>query len=242
MYLVRTCVCWWIFSIILALRAAEALAHEEVVILVGRSAAGEIKLDLDFAQPIELPASVFPGISGHATGEVALHSTILDDATNDFFQLSNAADFRFILVAKDSGVEVWNDTGSGYMGIGETFYVGAFPFDTHPVWNIVNGTQGNVYWLTLKLRDLNGVYPDSAPFALSFTPSPPPPKVSITQVDPQHATLSWTTNAANWTLQSAISLTTNWESVTNIPATAGADFSLTITLDRPQQFFRLHRE
>lgn len=47
--------------------------------------------------------------------------------------------------------------------------MGVSPFDTHPVWNLVKGTPGNAYSLTLKFRDLDGVYPDSAPFVVSFT-------------------------------------------------------------------------
>src|SRR5450631_3565155 len=94
-----------LLGLTLALSAAAglspALAHEETVILVGRSAAEELAVDSDFDQPVELPASIFPGISGYATGELGIHSTVFDDPTNDFFQLSLFADFRFILLAKD---------------------------------------------------------------------------------------------------------------------------------------------
>ncbi len=152
--------------------AVSALAHEETVITVGRSAAGALIVDSDFAQPVALPVSIFPGITGFATGEIGVHSTILNDPTNDFFQLSTAADFRLILLAKDPGMEIWNDTGTSYMATNEIFYVGVSPFDTHPIWNLVNGTPGNAYALTLKLRDLNGVYADSDPFTVSFTAEP----------------------------------------------------------------------
>ena len=225
-----------------ALGVSLSWAHEEQVILVGRDAAGQLKVDLDFPQPVELPASIFSGISGYATGELALHSTILDEPDEDFFQLSTAADFRFILVAKNPGVEVWNDTGSGYMGINEAFFIGPSPFDTHPIWNIPGGVVGNVYSLTLKLRDLNSIYPDSAPFVLNFTPSPPPPKIHFTLVDSLHATVSWTTNAIDWELQSAASPTAmNWNPITNVPDIGGANFSLSITTAETQQFFRLHK-
>jgi hypothetical protein len=183
---------------VVALGVSQTSAEEEI--LVGRSAAGQLKVDVGFTQPLGLAASIFPGISGYATGELGIHSTILDDQTNDFFQLSTAADFRFILLAKDPGAEVWNDRGSGYMGIRELFFVGQAPFDTHPIWNIVNGTPGNVYSLTLKLHDLNGVYSDSAPFILSFTPlqvlsGSGPYRINIMTVDLLHATLAWSTNA-----------------------------------------------
>ncbi len=57
--------------------AASAAAHEETVITVGRSTAGDLIVDSDFAQPVELPVSIFPGISGFATGEIGVYSTIM---------------------------------------------------------------------------------------------------------------------------------------------------------------------
>jgi hypothetical protein len=227
---------------VIVMGMAQLEAHEETVILVGSNIAGELLVDCDFPQPVELPASVFPGISGYATGEMGIHSTILDDPTNDFFQLSTAADFRFILLAKDPGMEVWNDTGSGYMGTNETFFIGPSPFDTHPIWNIVNGTPGNTYSLTLKLRDLNGVYPDSAPFVLSFTPKQILYPLDIKQIDSLHAAVSWTTNAVGWELQSSVSLAAGWSTVTNDYDIAGTNFSLSITTIETQQFYRLHMQ
>jgi hypothetical protein len=216
---------------------------EEVEIQVGRSAARELRVASDFTQPVELPVSIFPGIPGYATGEVAFHSTILDDPTNDLFQLSTAADLRFVLLAKDPGMEVWNDTGSGYMATNETYFIGVFPFDNHPIWNIVNGTPGNTYSLSLKLRDVNGVYSDSAPFVLSFTPVPDRSWINIEPADPLHATLSWPTNAIGWELQSAASLTaTNWTPIRDDPGIAGTNFALSISTAAAQQFFRLHKQ
>ena len=236
----RTLVCLLVTACVASI-ASRARAEDEVI--TGRSAAGELKVDIGFTQPLELPASVFPGITGYATGEVGFHSTILDDVTNDFYQLSSAADFRFILVAKDSGMEVWNDTGSGYMGIGETFFIGPPPFDTHPVWNIVTGTPGGVYSLTLKLHDVNGVYADSAPFALSFTPLVVSYVLHISQTDPLHAVLFWPTNAVNWALESAASVGgTNWISITNAPVISGTNYVLNVDLAASQQFYRLHKQ
>jgi hypothetical protein len=219
----------------------QVLAHEEKEIVVGRNAAGEIKVEMEFSQPVELEESVFPGISGHATGELAFHSTLLDSPTNDFFQLSTAADFRFVLLAKDPGMEVWNDTGSGFMGIGESFYIGPSPFDSHPVWNLVTGIRGNSYSLTMKLHDLNGIYPDSTPFTLSFA-LPDSFEIKIAPIDDQHALLSWPTNAEAWELQSTETVTaTNWTAVTNPPSIVGTNFSLSIPSAGVRQFFRLHR-
>src|SRR5689334_5111755 len=213
----------------IALMVWPARAEEEII--VGRSAAGQIKVDVGFTPPLELPVSVFPGISGYATGELGVHSILLDDPGHDFFQLSTAADFRFLLLAKDPGMEVWNDTGSGYMGVGETFFIGPAPFDTHPIWNLVTWLPARPYSLTLMVRDLNGVYSDSAPFVLSFTPVPAagPYSIGISLDDPQQATLLWTTNAVGWELESAAAVeTTDWVGITNVPVIAGANFSLSI--------------
>lgn len=217
-------------------------AHEEQVLLVGRTGAGELHVHMDFNQPVELPESIFPGISGYAFGELAFHSTILDEPAEDLFQLSTAADFQLILIAKDAGMEVWNDTGSGYMGTNQTYYIGPAPFDNHPLWNIANGTPGNTYSLTLKLRDVNNVYPESDPFVLSFTPIQLVQRIVIQQVDSQHVALLWPSNAVNWELQTSVSITaTNWVTVTNVPASVGTNHSVTINTTGQQQFFRLHK-
>jgi hypothetical protein len=220
----------------------QAAAHDEEEIIVGRSAAGQIKVDEDFTQPFHVPLSVFPGIPGYASGEIAFHSTILDEPTNDFFRFSGGGDFRFVLLAKDPGIEIWG--GLSYMAIGESYFMGPDAFDVHPVWNIVSGTPGNMYSLTVRLYDTNGVYSDSEPLVLTFTPEAPdgPFEIHITLDDPLHVTLLWSTNAFAWQPQSAVSLlTTNWDTITNTPGTVGTNFSLTLPTTGTQQFFRLLR-
>jgi hypothetical protein len=176
------------------------------------------------------------------TGEIGIHSAPIDEPEEDFFQLSPAADLRFILVAKDPGMEVWDDHGSGFMGVGDSFFVGEAPFDTHPVWNLLNSTPDAIYTLTLKLHDLNGVYPDSEPFTLNFTQFQPY-RIFLSQTSPRQVTLSWPTNATDWALETASSMTsTNWAVVTNAPGISGANFALDFDTAAPQQFFRLHRQ
>jgi hypothetical protein len=240
---------WIIGSVIVAFISANGtqVAAAEEDVLVGHSAAGQIKADVQFTPPLPLPVSVYPGISGYATGDMGFHSTILDDPTNDFFILSPAGDFRFVLLAKDPGMEVWNDTGSGYLQIGEQFYVGPAPFDTHPVWNITTGTPGNTYSLTLQFIDLNNIYTNSDPVVLSFTPEvtpgPGPYEINLLPQDSQHVTLLWATNAVGWSLESTTSLVNpSWNTITNTPAIDGTNYSLSISTDAAQEFFRLHRQ
>ena len=234
----------WLTAVLVFFLAAPAVAHEETEMIVGQTAGGQLTIGMDFQQPIELDRSIFAGIFGYATGEVAFHSTILDDTNSDSFQLSTSADLRFILVAKDPGMEVIIYTNShfAFLDVGASYYIGVPPFDTHPIWNLANGTPGNVYSLTLKIRDVNGVYPDSAPFTLSFTPAPVY-ELQIKRENSGQATLSWPTNAADdWTLESATAVSAlNWVSVSNAPAIAGTNFSVTIPTDGAQQFFRLRK-
>jgi hypothetical protein len=195
--------CRNVTSLLVATIALPAWADENEF-HVGRSAAGQLKPEIGFAQPLELEPSIIPGITGYATGLVGLHSTELDDPDDDFFKLSTECNLRLVLLAKDAGMEVWNDTGSGFLAIGASFYVGVPPFDTHPIWNLVTNSPGIAYSLTLKLHDVNGVHQDSEPFNLSFTAMLPATcEIDIIQIDSDHATLSWPTNASHWTLESA---------------------------------------
>jgi hypothetical protein len=230
--------------LVVALGAAVVLrVSAEDEMLVGRTAAGQLKIEIGFAQPLPLSASVYPGITGYATGDVGLHSTIFDDPTNDFFQLSTSADFRFILLAKDPGMEVWNDTGSGYMEVGESFYIGPSPFDTHPIWNLVGGSPGTAYSLTLKLHDLNGVYADSEPVVLRFTQAVTRVALALRQTVSNVVTLSWSTNAAGWSLESAEAVTpVAWGPVTNGVSIVGTNFSLNLNMAGAQQYFRLRKQ
>lgn len=215
-------------------------AHEEQVISVGQNAGGSLVIDSDFPQPVELPASIFPGINGYATGELAFHSTILDEPDLDFFQLVSTANFKFVLLAKDSGIEIWNDTGSAFMNVNETFSIGAAPFDSHPIWNIVSSVPGAVYSVTLKLQDLNGVYADSDAFVISFTPGVDRPKLDLALIGPQQIALSWPTNDFPWELRSATTVNAvNWAVVTNAPAVVSSNYVVTLPATQTQQFFRL---
>jgi len=203
--------------------------------VISRSAAGQLQVGIDFAQPSRLPVSVFPGMPGYATGEMGLHSAAFDEPTNDLFQLSPEADCRLILVAKDPGIEVWNDHGSAFMEVGEEFYIGTAPFDTHPLWNIVHGQPGDSYSLTLKVRDLKGVYADSAPFVLSFTPDPP--VLNLTAAAPGFLTLSWTPDTSGFVLQ--VSPTLSPAAWTNAPS--GAANPVTLPMSAATGFYRVSR-
>lgn len=219
------------------------LAHEEQVISVGQNSLGSLVVDADFPQPVHLPVSIFPGITGYATGELAFHSTILDEPELDFFQLSTLANFRFVLVAKAAGVEVWNDTGSGFMNVNDTYALGPAPFDSHPIWNIVNGVMGQSYSLTMKLQDVNQIYADSAAFTITFTPEVEPPTLNLERINSQQVAISWPTNYVDWVLEKTDSLTVGtWTPVTNLTSVASSNFVVTLPADGERKFFRLREE
>ncbi len=216
-----------------------ALAHESEII-VSRTAAGQIQAATEFAQPLPLELSVFPGIAGHATGLMGIHSTIFDDPTNDSYQMSDTADLRLILLAKTPGMEIWNDTGSAFMTNGQSYYVGVPIFDTHPIWNLVTNSPAGMNALTLRLHDVNGVYADSATFVLTFT-ALVPPTLEINKNAGQ-LTLSWPLDADDWTLESATGpTTTNWSVITNAPVNTGTKFSVLLDFGAAQKFYRLHK-
>jgi hypothetical protein len=221
-----------------AIASGVSIAVGEDEIHVGRSAAGQLVVHADIPAPIVLPASIFSGITGYATGEVGMHTVSFDEPDEDIFQVSTAARFQFVLLSKDHGVEVWNDTGSGFMNVGEAYRVGQAPFDVHPVWNIVNGTPGQSYSLTMKFQDVNGVHSESAPFVMSFTPVPY--ALNISPVETSRVALSWPTNAIGWELQFTQDLAaTNWTTITNVLQIAGTNFSVSVPSGDTQKFFRL---
>jgi len=219
-----------IIVVSVTLGALHSMAEDEID--AGHTAAGKLKVNHSFSV-LPLEASVFPGIIGYATGEVGFHSVAFDEPGDDFFQLSSEGDFRLVLLAKDPGMEVWNDHGSGFMSIGESFFVGSAPFDTHPIWNIVDGTPGQTYSLTLKLQDLNGVYAESDPFQLSFTPNPP--VLAITNAGHGLIAISWSPDTSGFVLQSTTGIAPfAW---TNAPS--GSTNPVTLPAAEPPTLYRL---
>jgi hypothetical protein len=218
-----------------------AFGHGESVINVGRNGEGFLKVELNFEPPLALRRSPFPGISGYATGSLGIHSVFFDDPFNDLFQLSTSADFRFILLAKDPGMEVWNDHGSAFMTNGESFFIGHPIFDNHPVWNLVSGTPGNSYSLTIKFHDANGIYPDSDPLVLSFT-SIAPPQLSIQDNGDDTVTVSFIGSPnEQYVVQSSTNLAPAavWSNVsTNTADSDGFWTYTTYKSGAAQQFFR----
>jgi hypothetical protein len=222
---------------------ATSHAHEEEI-TIGRSGAGQLKAHVEFEEALPLPASIVPGIFGFATGEVGIHSALLEEPLEDFYPLAPEADVRLQLLAKTPGMEIWNDTGSEFMATNETFFVGHAAFDTHPVWNIVRAAPAGPYVLTFRLHDVTGTYADSEPFDVSFTPDtqPGPFEIQFSRASAAQIALGWSTNAVGWELQFSTNLVSiNWTLLTNAAVVTGSNFLLNISAVSDQRFFRLRR-
>lgn len=222
--------------------APTAFAHiGEATINVGRNGSGLIKVELAYQQPLVLHPSIFPGISGYATSFLGVHSIFFDDPFNDFYQPSTAADFSFILLSKDPGMEVWNDHGGAFMTNGESFQIGHPVFDTHPIWNLVSGVPGSNYSLTIKFHDATGIYPDTDPIVLSFTPIAPA-QLSIQDNGDDTITVNFIGSPQE---QYVVQTSTNlgpaaiWSDIsTNISDVDGFWSYTTPKSDAPSRFFR----
>ena len=71
---------------------------------------------------------------------------------------------------------------------------------------------------------------------------PPPPRLSIATSAPFQAALSWSTNAAGFTLETTFALpASSWNAVTNVPVVLGSQFSVTVPATNAQQYFRLRQ-
>jgi len=115
------------------------------------------------------------------------------------------------------------------------FFCGTAPFDTHPLWNLVSGRLGVSYSLTLKLHDVNGVYADSDPIVLTFTPEPP--LLAIKPASLGFVTVSWEPATPGLVLQfSPALLPAAW---TNAPS--GATNPVTLKISSPARFYRLKK-
>jgi hypothetical protein len=162
-------------------RPASSAAHE-VVLDVGRSAAGQIKIRADLSHPLPLGPSIFPGIPGFASGEPAFHSIFVDDPANDLFQPALSSNFQFVITAADPGIGIY--TPSGPVPLNTPVSLGPPVFDFHPVWHIPGGPVGATYNITLKVQDTTGTYTDSAPLVVPFTAVPEPHALAILALAP----------------------------------------------------------
>ncbi|TWT42388.1 hypothetical protein RAS1_35190 [Phycisphaerae bacterium RAS1] len=145
-------------AVVAGFAVGSSSAHQEI--LVGQSAAGQLRVEPPHVQPIRLPPSKIPGFDGYATGEVGFSSVITDEPDEDLYALTTG-DIEFVLVDIDAGLQVLNDTGTAFMTIGEDFHLGTPFFDSHALWNVPVGAPAQRFGASVYVRDRLGIHADS---------------------------------------------------------------------------------
>lgn len=126
--------------------------------------------DSGFAMPHKVPSSLFSAYPGFADPFPGFESLDFDVPAEGLFTLSPSAQIEVLLVSMDGGVRMQNDTGSGFLAPGQTYFFGPSFFDFHPLWQIPHGYSGQVFSATFIARDRSGTHADSEPFTLTLTP------------------------------------------------------------------------
>ena len=159
---------WLAVMLALAPCVVDALpGHPEIVVACDSKSNLVAVFD---AGPLPLPVSRFPGMPGYADAMPGISSLFQATPEKGHFPPDPQSKIVFVFEGADEGMAVWNDHGSALMRAGETFNLGNPFFDSHPIWNVVNGTPGARYAIRLRLRDLTGRYHDSEIFSPTFAP------------------------------------------------------------------------
>lgn len=153
-----------------------ALGHE---LLVSMSANNAIQVELINGPVYELPASEFPEFPGFVDFDPGFVALPVDDPATGRFELPAGSDIEFLLVGADDHIQVWNDTGTAPMNIGDTFSIGVPQFHSHPTWHSPDGTPGEQYNLFIQLRDRNGLVANSPVTTVGFMPVPEPSSLAL---------------------------------------------------------------
>lgn len=153
-----------------ALLPCFAKADDDAEIHIGINGAGQLVFHFHAVHPVELPASVFSGINGFASGVIGFHNADdhVEDPAKDFYALPFNTDIQVILVAADPGMLIHD--GLHIMNIGDAMTFGQPYFDYHPIFNIFSGHPGETFSLQLVIHDRSGAHADSEPFEFIFTP------------------------------------------------------------------------
>lgn len=160
--------------------ASPAFAQKEDDLNIGRTSAGQLAVDFDFAQTLELPP-IAAILSGWGLDEPGFFSLDVDLPAEGIFMLEPEAELRYEVISFDPAFKGWTQ---GFAGIfddpGEQFVLGGPPFDEHPFWHIDSDDPafdpGQTIWqATGRLIDVGTTnYLPTDPFTLSFTPVPEP--------------------------------------------------------------------
>ncbi|HPF41343.1 MAG TPA: PEP-CTERM sorting domain-containing protein [Phycisphaerae bacterium] len=159
-------------------------AHDDLV--VGVSGAGQLAVEFDFAELIELPEISGGFLQGWGVDDPGFFNLEADEPAEDFFVLGAGADIRFEVVSFDPAMKGWTQGfANTFENTGEFFPLGAPDFDEHPFWQIDSADAGynplQTQWqATGRLIDVGATgYAPSASFTLTFVPVPEPSTLAI---------------------------------------------------------------
>lgn len=174
----------WGISLLFASSAALAgggHGHTDDDLVVGITSAGQLAVEFNFAELIELPEITAGPLSGWGLDDPGFFNLDADEPDEDFFVLGAGADIRFEVIAFDAALKGWTQGfASIFDDAGEFFPLGSPDFDEHPFWQIDSSDAGfdalQTQWnATGRLIDVGTTgYAPSAPFTLSFVPVPEP--------------------------------------------------------------------
>ncbi len=159
-----------------ALTIDPVFAHE---LLVSRTPENALRMEMINGPIYHLEPSEFPEFPGFVSFDPGFVALAVDDPGTDRFRLPDASDIEFVLIGAEPHIQVWNDTGTAPMLIGETFSIGAPLFHAHPVWHSPDGTPGEHYHLQIQLRDRAGLVADSPVYTVGFEPVPEPASLAL---------------------------------------------------------------
>ncbi len=162
-----------------AFAAAPVLAqHDHSILAAGCDDSGMLHMHTHDAMPFEVMPSMFSGIDGFATAEVAFESLSADHQAIGLFMLDEASDLRAVLVAQDDGIQVFGG-GPDPLPIGGEVFLGHPFFHVMPVYNIYDGNVGDEFSIWFKFTDASGIYMESEPFEMRFVAVPTPSSVAL---------------------------------------------------------------
>ncbi|MGB0714403.1 MAG: PEP-CTERM sorting domain-containing protein [Phycisphaerae bacterium] len=152
---------------------------------VGVSGTGQLGLEFDFDDIIELPPA--DGlITGWAADDPGFASLDMDEPKEDFFMLGSGAEISFEFISGSPALSVWSPGfGSQVNQMGEQFIIGADEFDVHPTFHIdLNDPSYDPnltdYSLSFRLVDGGSTnYANSEVYSVNFAAVPEPATLSL---------------------------------------------------------------
>jgi hypothetical protein len=168
-----TCMKMAMMAAVAGLACSSASAHD--MMYVGQNSAGKLTIFIDpFMMPNMMVQSPYVEFDGWLQTELGMETIGEPVPEYNLYPISPLSDIRLKLVGADAGIVLQQDGFAGPLAIGDSYYLGNPYFHHHPIWNITEPEIGKLYRLTFVLHDLTGMYPDSAPFTITFGCTPCP--------------------------------------------------------------------